>query len=114
MFSQFGYSFFFSFLFFPSYSVSITGLTAQVPVFLTFFLMGTGHQFGTIFKIMGLPKVFFFFYSVFGMHRLGLGNEYLSLKVVYQNKNKKISKSHNFFFFFTKYFVIIKITSGKW
>ena len=80
MFSQFGYSFFFSFLFFPSYSVSITGLTAQVPVFLTFFLMGTGHQFGTIFKIMGLPKVFFFFYSVFGMHRLGLGNEYLSLK----------------------------------
>ena len=51
MFSQFGYSFFFSFFFFfPSYSVSITGLTAQVPVFLTFFLMGTGHQFGPLFQ----------------------------------------------------------------
>ena len=106
MFSQFRYSFFF-----PSSSISITGLTTPVLVFLTFFLIGTSHQFGLVFKIMALPKVFFFFYSVFGMRRLGLGNEYLSLKVVYQNKNKKISKSHNFFFFFTKYFVIIKINN---
>ena len=108
MFSQFGYSFFF-----PSSSISITGLTAPVLVFLTSLLIGTSHQFGLVFKIMALPKGFFFFNSVFGMRRLGLGNEYLSLKVVYQNKNKnkKISGSHNFFFFFTKYFVIIKINN---
>ena len=92
MFSQFGYSFFF-----PSSSNSITGLTTPVLVFLTFFLIGTSHQFGLVFNIMALPKVFFF-YCVFGMRRLGLGNEYLSLKVVYQNKNKKNTKSHIFFF----------------